>query len=36
MSSSYDQVASIDIHYLEIALDQSFLYYEQATTVEPR
>jgi hypothetical protein len=33
---SYDQVASIDIHYLEIAFDQSFLVYEQATSVESR
>jgi hypothetical protein len=31
---SYDQVASIDIHYLEVALDQFFLGYEQATTAE--
>jgi hypothetical protein len=33
--SSYDQVASIDIKYLEVALDQFFLGYEQATSVEP-
>jgi hypothetical protein len=31
----YDQVASIDIQYLEVALDQFFLGYEQATSVEP-
>jgi hypothetical protein len=34
-SSSYDQVASIDIQYLEVALDQFFLGYEQVTSVEP-
>jgi hypothetical protein len=33
--SSYDQVASIDIQYLEVTLDQFFLGYEQATSVEP-
>jgi alpha-N-acetylglucosamine transferase len=32
--SSYDQVVSIDIQYLEVALDQFFLGYEQATSVE--
>jgi hypothetical protein len=32
---SYDQVASIDIQYLEVALDQFYLGYEQATSVEP-
>jgi hypothetical protein len=34
-SSSYDQVASIDIQYLEVVLDQFFLGYEQVTSVEP-
>jgi hypothetical protein len=29
------QVASISIQYLEVALDQFFLGYEQATNVEP-
>jgi hypothetical protein len=33
--SSYDQVASIDIQYLEVALDQFYLSYEQAISVEP-
>jgi hypothetical protein len=32
---SYDQVASIDIQYLEVALDQRFLGYDQVTIVEP-
>jgi hypothetical protein len=31
----YDQVASIDIQYLEVELDQFFLGYDQATSVEP-
>jgi hypothetical protein len=34
-TSSYDQVSFIDIQYLEVALDQFFLGYEQATSVEP-
>jgi hypothetical protein len=29
------QVASIDIQYLEVALNQFFLGYEQATSIEP-
>jgi hypothetical protein len=33
--SSYNQVVSIDIHYLEVAVDQFFLGYEQVTSVEP-
>jgi hypothetical protein len=33
--SSYDQVALIDIQYLEVALDQFFLGYDQATSFEP-
>jgi hypothetical protein len=33
--SSYDQVASKDIQYLEIALDQFFLGQDQATSDEP-
>jgi hypothetical protein len=32
---SYDQVASIYIQYLEVALDQFYLGYEQDTSVEP-
>jgi hypothetical protein len=32
---SYDQVASIYIQYLEVALDQLYLGYEQDTSVEP-
>jgi hypothetical protein len=32
---SYDQVAYIDIQYLEVILDQFFFGYEQATRVEP-
>jgi hypothetical protein len=34
-TSSYDQVASIDIQYLEVSLDQFFLSCEQGTSVEP-
>jgi hypothetical protein len=34
-TSSYDQVSFIDIQYLEVALYQFFLGYEQATSVEP-
>jgi hypothetical protein len=33
--SSDDQVAFKDIHYLEVALDQFFLYKDQAISVEP-
>jgi hypothetical protein len=32
---SYDQVASIDIQYLDVALDQFFLAQDQATSDEP-
>jgi hypothetical protein len=32
--SSYDQVAFIDIQYLEVALDQFFFGQDQATSVE--
>jgi hypothetical protein len=31
----FDQVASIDIQYLEVILDQFFLGQDQATSVEP-
>jgi hypothetical protein len=34
-SSSYDQVASIDIQYLDITFDQFFLSQDQATSDEP-
>jgi hypothetical protein len=33
--SSYDQVASMDIQYLEVAFDQFFLGQDQATSDEP-
>jgi hypothetical protein len=33
-TSSYDQAASIDIQYLEVSLDQFFLGFDQATSVE--
>jgi hypothetical protein len=33
--SSSDQVAFIDIQYLEVALDQFFLGQDQVTSVEP-
>jgi hypothetical protein len=32
--SSYDQVASIDIQYLKVAVDQFFLGYDQAISVD--
>jgi hypothetical protein len=32
---SYGQVASIDIQYLDVALDQFFLGQDQATSNEP-
>jgi hypothetical protein len=34
-TSSYNQVASKDIQYIEITLDQFFLGYDQATSIEP-
>jgi hypothetical protein len=33
--SSYGQVASIDVQYLDVALDQFFLGQDQATSDEP-
>jgi hypothetical protein len=34
-TSSYGQVASIDIQYLDVALDQFFLGQDQVTSDEP-
>jgi hypothetical protein len=35
LKTSYDQVAFMDLQYLEVALDQFFLGQDQATSVEP-